>query len=135
MRVLLLIILSGLFLTTIFSQTPIRLWEANAPNAAGSEPADIPTLTPYPAPKDIATGAAVIVCPGGGYRALSDIKEGSAVAEWLNSIGVTAFVLKYRLGPKYGQPNQLLDAARAIRMVRSRAGEWAIDTNRIGILG
>jgi acetyl esterase/lipase len=130
-----LFIVSLSLLGSVLSQTPIRLWEADAPNAAGSEPVDIPTLTPYPAPKDKATGAAVIVCPGGGYRALSDIKEGSAVAEWLNSIGITAFVLKYRLGPKYGQPNQLLDAARAIRTVRSRAGEWEIDTNRIGILG
>jgi acetyl esterase/lipase len=123
------------FMSSLFAQTPIRLWEKDAPNAKGTEPVDIPTITPFAAPKDKATGAAIIVCPGGGYVKLSDVKEGSAVAEYLNSIGVTAFVLKYRLGPKYGQPNQLLDASRAIRMVRSRAKEWGIDTNRIGILG
>ncbi len=117
------------------AQNPIRLWETDAPNAVGKEPLDIPTITPYFAPKDKATGVAIIVCPGGGYVKLSDVKEGSAVAEFLNSIGVTAFVLKYRLGPKYNQPNQLLDASRAIRMVRSRANEWNLDVNRIGILG
>lgn len=117
------------------AQTPIRLWETDAPNANGKEAIDIPTITPFIAPKEKATGAAIVVLPGGGYRNLSDVKEGSAVAEYLNSIGVTAFVLKYRLGPKYGQPNQLLDASRAMRMVRSRAAEWGIDVNRIGILG
>lgn len=117
------------------AQNPIRLWEGDAPNANGKEVIDIPTLTPFLASKEKATGAAIVVLPGGGYRNLSDVKEGSAVAEYLNSIGVSAFVLKYRLGPKYGQPNQLLDASRAMRMVRSRAVEWEIDANRIGILG
>jgi len=121
--------------TKSMTQTPIRLWEDDAPNAVGKEQFDIPTITPYFAPQDKATGAAIIVCPGGGYARLSDVKEGSAVAEWLNSIGVTAFVLKYRVGPKYGQPNQLLDAKRAIRMVRNRAKEWNLDVIRIGILG
>lgn len=115
--------------------TPILLWEHGAPNAVGKEAADIPAITPYFAPKDIATGAAVVVCPGGGYTHLSDIKEGSDVAKWLNSLGISAFVLKYRLGPRYGQPNQLLDAARALRTVRARSKEWNIDANRIGILG
>lgn len=135
MKIVWLIIVTGLFITITSAQTPIRLWEGDAPNANGKEAIDIPTLTPYLAPKDKATGAAIIVLPGGGYRALSDVKEGSAVAEYLNSIGVSAFVLKYRLGPKYGQPNQLLDASRAMRMVRSRAAGWGIDANRIGILG
>jgi acetyl esterase/lipase len=135
MKMVWLIVMSMMFMSVASAQTPIRLWEKDAPNAKGSEPTDIPTVTPYLAPKDKATGSAIIVCPGGGYVKLSDVKEGSAVAEYLNSIGVTAFVLKYRLGPKYGQPNQLLDASRAIRMVRSRAKEWGIDTARIGILG
>jgi acetyl esterase/lipase len=135
MRLVLLISFLNVFVVTSFAQTPIRLWEGDAPNAIGKEAIDIPTITPYLAPKNIATGAAIIVYPGGGYVRLSDVKEGSAVAEFLNSIGVTAFVLKYRLGPKYGQPNQLLDASRAMRMVRSRAKEWGIDANRIGILG
>jgi len=114
---------------------PIRLWENGAPNAVGSEPQDIPTITPFFAPKETATGAAILVCPGGGYSHLSEIKEGSDVARWLNSIGISAFVLKYRLGMRYHAPNPLLDAARAMRMVRARAKEWDLDTNRIGILG
>lgn len=130
-----LVFLMLLISANLLAQSPIRLWEGDAPNANGKEVIDIPTLTPFTAPKEKATGAAIVVLPGGGYRALSDVKEGSAVAEYLNSIGVTAFVLKYRLGPKYGQPNQLLDASRAMRMVRSRAKEWGIDANRIGILG
>lgn len=135
MKVFVLILAFSIFMSFANAQTPMRLWEGDAPNANGKEAIDIPTLTPYLAPKDIATGAAIVVLPGGGYRALSDVKEGSAVAEYLNSIGISAFVLKYRLGPKYGQPNQLLDASRALRMVRSRAKEWGIDVNRIGILG
>ena len=115
--------------------TPIVLWENGAPNAVGKEPQDIPTITPFPAPKETATGAAVLVCPGGGYSHLSDVKEGSDVAKWLNSLGISAFVLKYRLGMRYHQPNQLLDAARALRTVRSRAKEWNLDEKRIGILG
>jgi acetyl esterase/lipase len=113
----------------------IRLWDAEAPNAVGKEPQDIPTITPYLAPKEIATGAAVLVLPGGGYSHLSEIKEGSDVAKWLNSLGVSAFVLKYRLGMRYHQPNQLLDAARAMRTVRARAKDWGVDPNRIAILG
>jgi len=132
-----------LFLLAVFAlmnnanaqSAPIRLWEQGAPNAVGQEPADIPTITPFPAPKDKATGAAVLVLPGGGYARLSDVKEGSAVAEWLNSLGISAFVLKYRLGPRYHQPNQLLDATRALRTIRARAAEWNLDENRIGILG
>jgi acetyl esterase/lipase len=115
-------------------QEPIILWPDGAPAAIGKEPADIPTLTVYPAPKDKATGAAVIVCPGGGYSHLAD-HEGGPVAEWLNTLGITAFVLKYRVGPRYHHPAPLLDAARAVRTVRARATEWQLDANRIGILG
>jgi len=119
----------------IMAQNPVRLWNEDAPSALGKEPVDIPEIKPFPASKEKATGAAILVLPGGGYGHLSDIKEGSAVAEWLNSLGISAFVLKYRLGPKYGQPNQLLDAARALRMIRARAKEWNLDEKRIGILG
>jgi len=111
----------------------IKLWPNGAPGALGSEPDDIPTLTPF-LPSQKSTGAAVIVCPGGGYTHLAD-HEGRPVAEWLNSIGITAFVLKYRIGPKYHHPAPLQDAARAIRTVRARAAEWNIDPKRIGILG
>jgi len=112
---------------------PIELWPTGAPGAVGKEADDIPTLTPY-FPKDKANGSAIIVCPGGGYSHLAD-HEGGPVAEWLNSIGVTAFVLKYRHGPRYHHPAPLQDAARAMRLVRSRAAEWHLDTKRIGILG
>src|SRR5215204_2341766 len=117
------------------AQTPIVLWENGAPNAVGKEPQDIPTITPFLAAKETATGAAIVVCPGGGYSHLSDVKEGSDVAKWLNSLGISAFVLKYRLGMRYHEPNPLLDAARALRTVRSRAKEWNLDEKRIGILG
>src|SRR3954470_18882930 len=113
---------------------PIALWPQGAPGALGHEPEDVPTLTPYLAPKEKATGAAIIICPGGGYGHLAD-HEGRPVAEWLNTIGVTAFVLKYRLGPRYHHPSMLQDAQRAIRMVRSRAAEWGLDSARVGILG
>jgi acetyl esterase/lipase len=111
----------------------IRLWETSAPGALGSAPEDIPTLTPF-IPKERANGAAIIVCPGGGYTRLAD-HEGRPVAEWLNTLGITAFVLRYRLGPKYHHPAPLLDAARAVRLVRSRAAEWKLDPKRIGVLG
>ncbi len=113
---------------------PIILWANGAPGAVGKELSDIPTLTPYFSPKEKATGAAIIVCPGGGYSHLAD-HEGRPVAEWLNALGITAFVLKYRLGPRYHHPAPLQDAARAIRTVRARATEWNVDPKRIGILG
>jgi acetyl esterase/lipase len=113
---------------------PFPLWPQGAPGALGKEAADVPTLTPYLAPKERATGAAIIVCPGGGYGHLAD-HEGRPVAEWLNSVGVTAFVLKYRLGPRYRHPSMSQDAGRAIRTVRARAAEWGLDPERVGILG
>ncbi len=113
---------------------PIKLWPGAAPGAIGNEPEDVPTITPYLPPRERATGAAVVVCPGGGYQMLAD-HEGRPVAEWLNSIGVAAFVLKYRIAPRYHHPAPMLDAARALRTVRARAAEWGIDPRRIGILG
>jgi acetyl esterase/lipase len=111
----------------------IRLWSGDAPGAMGTAPEDIPTLTPFFSNQN-KNGAAVIVCPGGGYTHLAD-HEGKPVAEWLNSLGITAFVLKYRIGPKYHHPSPLLDAARAVRLVRSRAAEWKLDPKKIGVLG
>lgn len=113
---------------------PIILWPGGAPGALGTDAVDIPTLTPFLPPAGKATGAAFIVCPGGGYVNLAP-HEGQPVAEWLASVGITAFVLKYRLGPRYHHPAMLQDAGRAIRTVRARAAEWGIDTERIGILG
>jgi acetyl esterase/lipase len=116
------------------SHQVILLWPDGAPGAVGSEDADRPTLTVYLPPPDKATGGAVVVCPGGGYRVLAP-HEGQPVAEWLNTLGVRAFVLKYRLAPRYHHPAPLQDAARAVRLVRARAGDWNIDPHRVGILG
>jgi len=97
-----------------------------------------PTLTVYRPPKDKDTGAAVIICPGGAYAVLAWDLEGTEVADWLNSIGVTGIILKYRVparpdSPRYLPP--LMDAQRAISLVRSKAKEWGIDPKRIGMLG
>jgi len=93
-----------------------------------------PSLTHYPAPAGKACGTAVVICPGGGYLRLSMENEGTQVAEWLNSLGVSAFILKYRLG-EYGHPAPLRDVLRAIRLVRSRAAEFGVKPDRIGVLG
>jgi acetyl esterase/lipase len=111
------------------------LWPGGAPGALGTEPADQPTLYPFVAPAGRGVGTAVIVCPGGGYQNLSMEKEGTDIARWLNSLGVTAFVLQYRLGPKYHHPIELGDAQRAIRLVRSRAADYRINPDRVGIMG
>jgi acetyl esterase/lipase len=111
------------------------LWPGGAPGRIGEDPdKDVPTLTVYRPEEGKASGAAVVVCPGGGYGGLA-AHEGEPVARWLNEIGVTAFVLKYRLGPRYHHPAMLDDAGRAIRTVRARAAEWGVDPKRIGILG
>jgi acetyl esterase/lipase len=113
---------------------PLPLWPDGAvPGALGSEPDDIPTLTVCP-PVDRNTGAAVVVCPGGGYGGLAD-HEGLPIAHWLNTLGVTGVVLRYRLGPRYRHPLIHGDAARALRTVRANAATWSIDPDRIGILG
>ena len=111
------------------------LWPGGAPGAVGFEPADKPRITVYRAPAETASGAAVVVCPGGGYRVVAADHEGRQVAEWLNSLGVSAFVLQYRLGPRYRHPAPLADAQRAIRIVRARGQDWGVDPDRIGILG
>jgi acetyl esterase/lipase len=111
------------------------LWPGGAPGALGDEAVDKPKITVYLAPKEKATGAAVVICPGGGYRVVAADHEGKQVAEWLNSLGVSAFVLQYRLGERYRHPAPLQDAQRAIRMVRSRAKEWGVLPGRVGILG
>jgi acetyl esterase/lipase len=114
---------------------PIPLWSQNVPGALGSGENDVPTITPYLPEPGEATGAAIVVCPGGGYGALAP-HEGRDYALWLNQHGVAAFVLKYRLGSHgYRHPVMLNDAARAVRLVRSRAGEWGLDVKRVGIMG
>ena len=129
-----------LFAALLLSAAPlfaeaIPLWPNGAPGALGTAPQDIPTLTPYlPAPEN-ATGAAFVICPGGGYGGLAD-HEGRGYAEWLAKQGIAGFVLNYRLGSKgYRHPAMLNDAARAVRLTRSRAAEWKIDPKRVGIMG
>ena len=111
------------------------LWPSGAPGALGNDPADQPSLTPFVVSKGRGSGAAIVVCPGGGYQHLAMDYEGYDVAKWLNTLGVSAFVLKYRLGPRYHHPIELGDAQRAIRMVRTRAAEYGVQPDRIGIMG
>ena len=101
----------------------------------GTEPADKPRITVYRAPVDKANGAGIIVCPGGGYRNLASDHEGKQVAEWMNTLGVSAFVLQYRVGPRYRHPAPLRDAQRALRLVRSKAKDFGIDPSRLGVIG
>jgi acetyl esterase/lipase len=111
------------------------LWKNGAPGAQGKSAEDTPTLTMYLPSHPTKSDTGVIVAPGGSYRVLAMNHEGRQVANWLNSLGMTAFVLKYRLGPKYHHPVELGDAQRAIRLVRSRAKEFGIRPDRIGIMG
>lgn len=133
----------------------IAIWPAStlAPNAASEKEivtesanherhvtnVNNPTITVYLPPKEKANGAAVVICPGGGHRFLSVDQEGYRVAEWFNSIGVAAFVLKYRLakaeGSHYTVENSVEDAQQSIHLIRSRAAEWGIDPARVGIVG
>jgi acetyl esterase/lipase len=124
----------GADLTHSTGTPTIRLWEGAAPGALGDADADIPTLTWY-APAHATTDAAIIVAPGGSYRNLASNHEGRQVANFLNAAGMNAFVLKYRLGPRYHHPVELGDAQRAIALVRSRAQQFGVSPGRIGIMG
>ena len=130
-RFLLLIMLASL----ARAQTAIPLWPDGAPGALGKEDKDIPTITPYLADAANATGAAMVILPGGGYGGLAP-HEGKGYADWLVTNGISCFVVKYRLGPGgYHHPAMLQDAARAVRLVRAHAEEWKIDPKRVGIMG
>ena len=137
----------------------IPLWPSGAPGSEGKSEAEIvaehgkdgihdrhisrvhnPTLTIYLPPRNIATGAAVVICPGGGHRILAIDHEGYDVAKYLNRIGVAGIVLKYRLARTDGadykvEVHALADAQRAMRLVRSHAEEWGIDSKRVGLMG
>ncbi|HEY4989503.1 MAG TPA: alpha/beta hydrolase [Opitutaceae bacterium] len=143
------------------TEPPIRLWPGIAPgDKPGMAPesdkttakdplvagrillhlGDVsdPTITVYKPPADKDTGAAVVVCPGGGYWILAYDLEGSEVCEWLNSIGVTGVLLKYRVPRREGLPPYtaaLQDAQRAFGLVREHAKDWGIDPKRVGVLG
>lgn len=129
----------------VAGQEVLKLWPSGAPGARPVlEPEQVtkghilhvhePTLTVFLPDSARAIGTGVVICPGGGYRVLSFEKEGTRVARWLNSIGVAAFVLKYRLAD-YGFPAPMQDACRAMRLVRRHASRWGLKPDRIGILG
>jgi acetyl esterase/lipase len=132
------IILMGLVAAggiAVAQQEPVRLWEADVPGALGKAEHDVPTLTPFLADPAKSLGSAIVVLPGGGYGGLAQ-HEGRDYALWLNQQGLSAFVVHYRLGSKgYRHPVMLQDAARAIRLVRSRAIGWKVDPKRIAIMG
>lgn len=118
------------------AQEEVLLWPEGAPGALDTAAHDKPSVFVYKAPAASATGAAVLVCPGGGYSHLAMDHEGHDVAHWLNSLGITAFVLKYRLGSNgYKHPTMLNDAKRAMRMIRHDAEAYAIDPESIGVMG
>jgi len=130
----------------------IHLWEKGAPGFEDrrDEPElakdywvrniHNPSITVFPAPKEKANGAAILIVPGGGHRELVFIPEGVEPAKFFNDLGVTCFVLKHRLPRETNSPYSLQihprqDAQRAMRTIRSRAAEWNVDTNRIGVCG
>jgi acetyl esterase/lipase len=113
----------------------IPLWSNGAPGALGDEASDKPSLTIYMPPNTSGRMTAVIVAPGGSYAHLSMNLEGRAPANYFNSLGIAAFVLQYRLGPRYRHPIQLGDVQRAIRLVRFKASEWHLAADRLGIMG
>ena len=148
------IALMALLMPTMFDEAPeVPLWPGGAPGFESRKDEPIqakdywvknihnPSITVFLPPKEKATGASMVVCPGGGHRELVFKAEGVEAATYLNSIGVAAFVLKYRLGREPNSPYMPLekfageDGRRAIRLVRSRAEEWGLDPARVGLMG
>src|SRR5688500_5451033 len=161
MRIITILALTLFSISSQAADAPIRLWSGAAPGETEpvgeekdtSQPGkglvagkplirlgnvSDPMLQVYRAPQDKNTGAAVLICPGGGYNILAYDLEGSEVCEWLNSIGVTGVLLKYRVPARKDRPRHeapVQDAHRAISLTRQHATEWGIDPERIGILG
>jgi acetyl esterase/lipase len=152
------VILLFLFLvcSAFAENAPVLLWPNGAPGSEGKTAEETirvnengehivsgvhrPSITPYLPTRDKATGAAVIIAPGGGHHELWMDHEGYNVARWLSERGVAAFVLKYRLARENGstytiEGTALADIQRAIRLVRSRASEWGVDPQRVGVMG
>jgi acetyl esterase/lipase len=133
------LLLASLINAEIFSQNPsydslIRLWAETAPEMNGVRPDDIPTIALYLPVISKAMGSAIVICPSGSSSALTE-KEVRETIEWLKDLGIAVVLLKYRIGARYGYRAPMTDAARAIRLLRTRAAEWRIDPNRIGIIG
>lgn len=116
-----------------YSYTKIPLWSGKAPGAKGTTSADTPFINVF-MPTVAANGAAVVVCPGGGYSYLANTYEGWDVAQWYAAKGFVGVVLFYRVTP-YHHPVEMWDAQRAIRFVRYKAKEWNVDTGKVGIVG
>lgn len=130
------LLLAMLFVFSAQNDHPdIPLWSGPVPLAKGDGPEDRPDIRVWLAKSPMEKAPAVLVVPGGGYGGLANDHEGKQIAEFLNARGVHAFVLKYRLGPKYNHPVPWIDASRAIRLIRSRAMEWKVDSSRLGIWG
>ena len=151
-------LLFALPLAVCAQPSTVSLWSDSAKTAPSTETKEIwtergkngivdrgvtfvstPDMTVYLPLKEKNTGVGILLCPGGGYEHLAIDKEGHDVAKWLNSIGIAGFVLKYRLprskGMGYSMEAPLQDAQRALRIVRTRAEEWHLDANRIGMMG
>ncbi len=134
---------ASVFIATAMAQTPstqptdapavtVLLWPQGAPGALGTTGDDTPKITVY-LPQQNPLHIGVLIAPGGGYQHLAMTHEGTDIAQWLNAHGIAAFVLQYRLGPKYHHPIELYDAQRALRLVRSRSAEYGI--NKLGMMG
>lgn len=138
-KFLLVLLVTPLFSPRLHAQVnshkTILVWPNGAPGAKGNTPADKPSLTIFRPSKENDTGSGVLVCPGGGYVFEAMDKEGYKVAKWLNTLGIAAFVLKYRHGNRYRYPAPFEDATRAMRIIRDRAAEWHIKKDKIGIMG
>lgn len=131
----LVVVISPLIMSHAEVLSPVLLWPNGAPGALGARPQDIPTLTPYLPDPTNTTGAAMVICPGGGYEHLAP-HEGRDYALWLNQHGVACFVLKYRLGSNgYHYPAEFQDVTRAMRWTRAHAADDKINPHRIGIMG
>lgn len=126
----------GLLLLNAAELKPMRLWQADAPLARGTNPADIPTLQPFLPDGVKGMCPAVLICPGGSYIRHAIKHEGVEYALFLNRHGIAAFLLRYRLGSAgYRHPAMLLDAARAMRLIRCKAETWRVDPARLGVIG
>ena len=113
----------------------VPVWPDGAPGAVGSDAADRPMLTIYLPAKEQASGTGILVCPGGGYVRQAMDHEGHQVARLLTSRGVAAFILQYRVGPRYRHPAMLQDVLEALRVIRRRAAEYGVRADRLGVLG
>lgn len=115
-------------------EATLRLWDGPAPLSQGEADADTPVVQAFLPKAGTASGAAMVIFPGGGYGGLAK-HEGPVVGRWMADRGITGFVVRYRLGPKYHHPAMMTDGQRAVQFVRSHAAAWKLDPQRIGVIG